>query len=234
LPSSVLVDIQPPMTTTTLPKDRKDNGPEGKSAEWIADVTGKRLDRWVRLAHQIAGELRPGSAVLDVAPGPGYLCIELAKLGSYAVSGLDISHTLVEIAKKNAAEAGVAVDFRQGSASSMPFADDNFDFLHCSGAFKQFGQPVGALQEMYRVLKPGGRGVIKDLRRDASWRSLNQAIDTWGLPLFNRILAKCSFQFLVRKEAYTKNQFQMMLTQTKFSRTEIKENAIEFEISMWK
>jgi amino acid adenylation domain-containing protein len=227
------VEIQP-RTTTTLPKDRKDDGPEGKSAKWIAGVTGKRLERWIRLAHQIAGELPPGSAVLDVAPGPGYLCIELAKLGSYAVSGLDISHTLVEIANKNAAEAGVEVDFRQGSASSIPFADNTFDFLHCSGAFKQFGQPVVALQEMYRVLKPGGRGVIKDLRRDASWRSLNQAIDTWGLPLFNRILTKFSFQFLVRKEAYKKNQVRMMLTQTKFRRVEIEENAIEFEISMWK
>jgi surfactin family lipopeptide synthetase A len=229
-----LVESQPPTTTTTLPKDRKDNGPEGKSAKWIADVTGKRSDRWIRLARQIAGELPPGSAVLDVAPGPGYFCIELAKLGSYAVSGLDISHTLVEIANKNAAEAGVVVDFRQGSASSMPFADNTFDFLRCSGAFKQFGQPVGALQEMYRVLKPGGRGVIKDLRRDASWRSLNQAIDTWGLPLFDRILAKFSFQFLVRKDSYTKNQFQMMLTQTKFRRTEIEETEIEFEISVWK
>ncbi|MGD0570133.1 MAG: amino acid adenylation domain-containing protein [Candidatus Sulfotelmatobacter sp.] len=233
LPTPVPVEIQPRMTTTMLPKDRKDNGPEGKSAKWIADVTGKRLDRWIRLAQQIAGELPPGSAVLDVAPGPGYLCIELAKLG-YAVSGLDISHTLVEIANRNAAEAGVAVDFRQGSASSMPFADDTFDFLHCSGAFKQFGQPVGALQEMYRVLKPGGRGMIGDLRRDASWRALNQAVDTWGLPLFDRILAKFSFQFLVRKEAYTKNQFQRMLTQTKFRRIEIKENDIEFEVSAWK
>jgi amino acid adenylation domain-containing protein len=229
-----LEGIQPRTTTTTLPKDRKDDGPEGKSAKWIAEVTGKSLDRWIRLAHQIAGELPPGSAILDVAPGPGYLCIELAKFGSYAVSGLDVSHTLVEIASKNAAKAGVAVDFRQGSASSMPFADNTFDFLHCSGAFKQFGQPVGAFQEMYRVLKPGGRGVIIDLRRDASWRSLNQAIDTWELPLFNRILTKFSFQVLVRKEAYTKNQVQRMLTQTKFRRIEIKENAIEFEISVWK
>lgn len=228
-----LVEIRPRMITTILPKERKDSGPEGKSAKWIADVTGKRLDRWIRLAQQIARELPPGSAVLDVAPGPGYLCIELAKLG-YAVSGLDVSHTLVEIASKNATEAGVAVDFRQGSASSIPFADDTFDFLHCSGAFKQFGQPVVALQEMYRVLKPGGRGIIGDLRRDASWRALNQAVDTWGLPLFDRILAKFSFQLLVRKEAYTKNQFQRMLTQTKFRRIEIKENDIEFEVSAWK
>jgi ubiquinone/menaquinone biosynthesis C-methylase UbiE len=222
------------MTTTTLPKNRKDNGPEGTSAKWIADVTGKRPDRWIKIAQKIASQLPPGSSVLDVAPGPGYLCIELARLGSYAVSGLDISHTLVEIAQKNAGEAGVVVDFRQGSASNMPFANDTFDFLHCRGAFKQFGQPVEALQEMYRVLKPGGLGVIKDLSRDAPWRSINQSIDNWKLPFFNRILTKLSFQFLVRREAYTKNQFETMLAQTKFQRVEIEEKAIEFEISMWK
>src|SRR5262249_3465076 len=42
------VKIQPRTTTTTLPKDRKDDGPEGKSAKWIAEVTGKSLDRWIR------------------------------------------------------------------------------------------------------------------------------------------------------------------------------------------
>lgn len=221
------------MTATSLPKHRKDRGPEGKNARWIAQVT-KRPGRWVKLAQQVAGELAPGSAVLDVAPGPGYFCIELAKMGSYAISGLDISHTLVEIATKKAAEAGVAVDFRQGSASSMPFADDTFDFLHCRGAFKLFGQPVRALQEMYRVLKPGARGFISDFNRDASWRAVNQAIDTWELPLFNRFLSKFSFQFLVRREAYTKDQFQMMLAETKYRRIEIKENGISLEISMWK
>jgi ubiquinone/menaquinone biosynthesis C-methylase UbiE len=222
------------MTTVALPRARKDSGMEGKSARWMAEMLGRSLDRWVELAKEVASQMSPGSAVLDVAPGPGYFCIELAKLGPYAVSGLDLSHTLIEIANKKALEAGVAVDFREGTASSMPFADDTFDFLLCRGAFKQFGQPVRALQEMYRVLKPGGRGVIKDLSRDASWRSLNQAIDTWGLSLFDRILTKFSFQFLVRKEAYTKDQFQMMLAQTKFSRVEVEQNGIDIDVSMWK
>ena len=43
-----------------------------------------------------------------------------------------------------------------------------FDFLLCRAAFKNFGQPVRALQEMCRVLKPGGRGLIIDLRHGAS------------------------------------------------------------------
>jgi|SRR5271154_717838 len=222
------------MTTTTLPRARKDVGIEGKSAKWMADMMGKSLDRWVELAQQVADQLPPSSAVLDVGTGPGLFCIELAKLGSYAISGLDLSHTLVEIASKKAVEAGVAVDFRQGNASSMPFADDSFDLLLCRGAFKNFGQPVRALQEMYRVLKPGGQGLVHDLSRDAPRQTLNQTINTWGLPLFDRIVTKFSFQFLVRKNAYTKNQFQMMLAQTKFCRVEIEEQKIDIDIKMWK
>jgi ubiquinone/menaquinone biosynthesis C-methylase UbiE len=222
------------MATTAFPKARKDVGIEGKSAKWMAEMMGRNLDRWVELAQQVADQLPPGGAVLDIATGPGLFCIELAKLGPYAVTGLDLSHTLVEIATKKALEAGVAVDFRQGNASNLPFADDTFDFLLCRGAFKNFGQPVRALQEMYRVLKPGGRGVIHDLRRDAPRQTLNQTIDTWGLSLFDRIVTKFSFQFLVRKNAYTKDEFHRMLAQTNFRRVEIEEQEIDIDVSMRK
>jgi ubiquinone/menaquinone biosynthesis C-methylase UbiE len=222
------------MTTSTLPRVHKDLGIEGKSAQWMAEMTGKNLDRWMDLAKRVASQLPPGGAVLDVATGPGYFCIELAKLGPYAVSGLDLSHTLVGIANKKAVEAGVAVDFREGNVASMPFADDTFDFLLCRGAFKNFGAPVRALQEMYRVLKPGGRGMIKDLSGNAPRRSLNRTINTWGLPLFDRILTKFFFQFRVRNNAYTKEQFQMLLAQTKFSRFDVEEEDIDIDVSMWK
>jgi ubiquinone/menaquinone biosynthesis C-methylase UbiE len=127
-------------------------------ASSVSTNTGKSLDEVAKLARRIANQLPSGSNVLEVAPGPGYYCIELAKLGDYSITGLDISHTFVDIASKKAVEAQVRVDFRQGNASSMPFADNTFDFLVCRAAFKNFGQPVRALQEMCRVLKPGGHG----------------------------------------------------------------------------
>jgi ubiquinone/menaquinone biosynthesis C-methylase UbiE len=150
---------------TALPKPHNDRGMEGMVAKWYAANTGKSLDEFTKLAERIAPRLPAGSRVLEVAPGPGYFCIELAKLGRFAIAGLDISHTFVKIANKKATEAGVPVDFRQGNVSRMPFASDTFDFLLCRAAFKNFAQPVGALQEMCRVLKPGGRGLIIDLRK---------------------------------------------------------------------
>jgi ubiquinone/menaquinone biosynthesis C-methylase UbiE len=96
----------------------------------------------------VSSELQPGSSVLKVAPGAGDFAIELAKLGNYHITGLDISETFVEIAKRNAEEAKVDVDFQQRNASNMPFESESFDFLLCRAAFKNFAEPVAALQDV--------------------------------------------------------------------------------------
>jgi len=120
------------------------NGMEG----W--DCTLVRLDQAERhggfspRGESAAERLPAGACVLDVAPGPGFFAIELAKLGDFRITGLDISRTLVKIAAKNARTAGVNVDFRLGNASAMPFADESFDFVYCSAAFKNFSEPVKA------------------------------------------------------------------------------------------
>jgi len=207
---------------------------EGMVAKWYTTNTGKSLDEFAKLARRIANQLPRGSTVLEVAPGPGYFCIELAKLGSYAIIGLDISHTFVEIASKKAAEAGVQVDFQQGNASSMPFTNDTFDFLLCRAAFKNFAQPVRALQEMSRVLKPGGRGLIIDLRKDASMESINHEVESMGLGTVNKVLTKLAFRTMLLKSAYTRPQFHQMLSQADFRNVDIQEAGIGFEISMTK
>ncbi len=203
-------------------------------AKWYTTNTGKTLDEFTKLARRIADQLPRGSSVLEVAPGPGYFCIELAKLGPYSITGLDISHTFVEIASKKAAAAGVRVDFQQGNVSNMPFASDTFDFLLCRAAFKNFGQPVRALEEMCRVLKPGGRGLIVDLRKDASLESINHEVDGMGLNAVNKVITKLVFRTFLLKTAYTKQQFQQMLAQAKFRTVDIHEAGIGFEISMTK
>jgi len=207
---------------------------EGMVAKWYTANTGKTLDEFAKLARRVADQLPRGSAVLEVAPGPGYFCIELGKLGPYAITGLDISHTFVEIARKKAADAGVHVDFQQGNASGMPFASDTFDFLLCRAAFKNFGQPVRGLQEMCRVLKPGGRGLIVDLRKDASLESINHEVDGMGLNAVNKAITKLVFRTFLLKTAYTKQQFQQMLAQANFRSVDIHEAGIGSEISMTK
>jgi len=220
------------MTTLAMRKPHADRGIEGMMANWYAANTAEMMKEYVDLAQRIATQLPQGSAVLEVAPGPGYFCIELARLGSWSITGLDISHTMVKIAAKKAAEAGVKVGFQQGSAASIPFPAGSFDFLLCRAAFKNFAKPVEALKEMQRVLKPGGRGLIIDLKRNASSEEISQGIDAMGLTWFNRILTKLVFKGMLLKSAYTKEEFQQMLAQASFSAVEINENYMGFEIWM--
>jgi ubiquinone/menaquinone biosynthesis C-methylase UbiE len=218
-----------------LPKPHKDRGMEGMVARWYTSNTGKSLDEFAKLARRIANEIPSGGSVLEIAPGPGYFCIELAKLNrNYSITGLDISRTFVEIATQKAAEAGVRAEFRQGNASNMPFLDNTFDFLLCRAAFKNFAQPVRALQEMCRVLKPGGRGLIIDLRKDASVESIDQEVNGMGLGAVNKVLTKLVFRTMLLKSAYTREHFQHMLAQANFRSVDIQALGIGFEISMTK
>jgi ubiquinone/menaquinone biosynthesis C-methylase UbiE len=213
-------------------KAYKGMGMEGFTARWYASLTHKSLDEFKSLARRAASEIPTGASVLEVAPGPGYFAIELAKLGSYRVTGLDISRTLVEIARANAAEAGVDVDFRQGDASHMPFAAESFDFLLCRAAFKNFTEPLPALKEMYRVLKPGGRALIIDLRRDASMQSISQAVQAMHLGTVNAMITRLTFRFMLLKRAYTREEFRQLLAQTKFGPIDIREDLIGLELAL--
>ncbi|HEY6394039.1 MAG TPA: class I SAM-dependent methyltransferase, partial [Candidatus Binataceae bacterium] len=157
---------------------------------------------------------------------------ELAKLGGYRITGLDISRTFVDIARRNAEEAGVDVDFRLGNASSMPFEDESFDFLVCCAAFKNFTQPLRALQEMYRVLKPGGRALVIDLRRDASMDSINKTVERMGVGRVNGLITRLTFRFMLLKRAHPRKQFEQLLSQTKFGPVEIHEDLISLELTL--
>jgi len=205
---------------------------EGFIAKWYASLTRKAADEFKTLARRVAERLPSGSQVLEVAPGPGYFAIELAKLGGYQITAIDISHTFVEIARRNAALAGVHVDFQQGNAASMPFGNESFDFLLCRAAFKNFSEPVRALEEMYRVLKPGGRGLIIDLRKDASKESVVEAVEGMGLGRVNTLITKLTFRFMLLKRAYTRKEFEQFLSQTKFGPVDIGESLTGLELSL--
>ncbi len=131
------------MATTTIKKGYRGMGMEGPVARWYARITRPSLPEFQALARRIADQVPSGGSVLEVAPGPGYFAIELAKIGGRHVTGLDISQTFVEIAKKEATTAGVEVEFRQGNVSAMPFPADSFDYLLCRAAFKNFSDAPG-------------------------------------------------------------------------------------------
>jgi len=202
-------------------------GMEGSMARWYEKSTGKDRGEFRKLANRLKAVLPDGGDVLEVAPGPGFLAIELARDSRFRVTGLDISRTFVEIARKNAAEAAVTMEFRHGNASEMPFAENSFDLLVCRAAFKNFSEPQKAIDEMRRVLRPGGTGVIIDLRRDASMTEVKRHVDQMRLGAFSRVFTTQAFRFMLLKRAYTQPELEKMLAG--FKNTEVRTDNIGME-----
>ena len=210
-------------------KPHKGPAMEGMIARWYTKI--RQNDSALEGdARRIAARVPAGSQILEVAPGPGTLSIRLAQLGSYQIVGLDISATFVEIARANAQAVGVAVAFQQGNASQLPLGSGRFDFVVCRAAFKNFSEPVKAIQEMHRVLKPGGTALIIDLRGDASRADIETEVGGMGLNAINRALTRWTFKHFLLKNAYTEAQIQQLAAQTAFKQAEINKDAIGMEI----
>jgi len=207
---------------------------EGVIATWYARNTRKDTRGYRACAQAVAAQLPDGGSVLEVAPGPGYLAIEIARLGNYRVSGLDISRSFVRIAADNARQAGVAIDFQWGDAAYMPFPDASFDFVVCRAAFKNFSDPVGALDEFHRVLRPGGRASIFDLRKDATLDDIDAEVDGMGLSWLNRFLTRWTFRLMLLKTAYTRDALDQLVAASRFDDYDVLRDGIGFDLRLTK
>jgi ubiquinone/menaquinone biosynthesis C-methylase UbiE len=115
-------------------------------------------------------ELRPGAGdrILDVACGAGALVVEVAPRVDRAV-GVDLSEGMLRIARSRlrAGAKAANVEFLQGPSDALPFDAGSFTALVCTTALHHFPDPQGSIDEMARVLAPGGRLVIGDACRDS-------------------------------------------------------------------
>lgn len=102
-----------------------------------------------------AAGVRSGTRLLDVCTGPGMLAHEAVKIGAI-VSGLDFSEEALTIAQRNVPDAV----FHQGDAQDLPFEENSFDSVVCGFGIIHVPNPHKALQEIYRVLAPGGRVAV--------------------------------------------------------------------------
>jgi ubiquinone/menaquinone biosynthesis C-methylase UbiE len=219
------------MAMMKLQRHFKDIGIEGRSARWYDNNTRKhRLAEMKEYAKEVAKHIHDGCSVLEVAPGPGYLAIELAKLSNYKIVGLDISKDFVEIARRNAKEAGVEVEFRQGSVADIPFPDNTFDFIICTAAFKNFKEPFKALSQMYRVLRSGGNALIIDMNRNASNPQIEDYTENMGAKGTEKLFMKFILKYFLKNGAYTKDEFINLISKTAFKEYDIKEEGIGFYI----
>ena len=215
-------------------KGYKGIGMNGPIATWYAKIREKDMAESRNSARRVSQFLGHFARVLEIAPGPGFMAIELARLGDYEVTGLDISESFVRMASEKARQSGVQVDFRHGDAAALPFADDAFDLTYCVAAFKNFSHPVQAMAEMYRVLRPGGTALIYDLRPDISSETIAAYVRGAGLSRLNAMMTEWTFRHMLVKRAHSKAQFCEMAAATPFKTCNISEEAMGYEVVLKK
>ena len=133
--------------------------------------------------------LRPGMRVLDLGCGPGTITAGIAaRVAPGRVLAVDRDAGVLERARAEAGAAGLAnIDFATMDAYHLDIADDSFDLAHAHQVFQHLADPVGALRELARVVRPGGRVAVRDADYSAwTWYPASAGLDRW-LELYQRV-----------------------------------------------
>ena len=149
-----------------------DVGIQGTSTVELYDKMQRRLrDKgWLETSAIIKSGMVSGH-VLEIGPGPGYLGLEwLSRTSSTTLTGLEISQDMIDLARRNAAEYRLSerATYVQGTGAKLPFPDGSFDGAITASSLHEWDSPTETLKEIWRVLKPGGRLLVLDFRRDMS------------------------------------------------------------------
>lgn len=215
-------------------KAYKGMGMEGSVARWYERTTRREMGEYEALAERIRALAPAGGEVLEIAPGPGFTAIEMARRG-LRVRAVDISRTFVELAARNAEAEGVKVELIHGNAAALPVADASVDFVVCRAAFKNFTEPVKALSEMRRVLRPGGMALLIDMRREATLKDVRPYAERAGGGWWGRQSMMLIFRMLIRR-AYPVKEIERMAAAAGWGEDEVRltAEAMGFEASMRK
>jgi ubiquinone/menaquinone biosynthesis C-methylase UbiE len=148
-----------------------------------------RSHTWRTAANSAAyllPHLQPGQRLLDVGCGPGTITVDLAThVAPGEVVGIDRSAEVV--AQAQALDAPGNVRFETGDVYALAYEDASFDVVHAHQVLQHLSDPVGALRELRRVLRPGGRLAVRDSDYGAfTWAPASPAIARW-LDLYHEL-----------------------------------------------
>ncbi|MEM9202111.1 MAG: methyltransferase domain-containing protein [Actinomycetota bacterium] len=134
-------------------------------------------------APHLLPHLVPGLSLLDVGCGPGTITVDLARrLAPGAVIGFDVAADVIDRATAllDTADAPTNCSFRTDDVYAIDAPDDRFDIVHAHQVLQHLSDPVAALREMRRVLKPGGLLAVRDADYGAmTWSPANPELDDW-------------------------------------------------------
>lgn len=162
---------------------RKENFDEHGAADELRQIVpGRSWAAWARAL----GHLLPDLEVADLGCGEGYLTIEASRFARRVVA-IDRSEAVLERARKLAAvklarrapgEAGI-IEWMRGEIEHLPLDDESVDVALLSQALHHAADPTAALAEAVRILRPGGRVLILELRRHEEAWVRERLGDTW-------------------------------------------------------
>lgn len=120
-------------------------------------------------------------AVLDIGCGPGNITADLArKVDHGSIVGIDIAEAVVELALAEQSHRADNLSFRVGDVYELDFPDTHFDVVYAHQVLQHLARPVAALEEMRRVLKPGGLLAVRDADFGAFvWFPGDPVLDRW-------------------------------------------------------
>lgn len=158
-----------------------------------------------------------GRRLLDVGTGPGRLLAEIRKLDpNVELYGLDISHAMVKLATRNL--NGQTVSLQIGSIRRTGFEASFFNVVTCSGSFYLWDEPVACIEEIHRILAPGGSAFLYESIRDYNQQAFRTALQNnlQREGLLRRLIAP----HFLRKQlsmTYSTDEIQSIVAQTSFA-----------------
>ena len=183
--------------------------------KWSDSITYKSLYTWLGfLQRNVLARIEwdKAGSLLDIACGGGLAVVESAhrlKEKDGFACGCDISQGMLRRELGDRTEVPNA-HFAAATAQSLPYCDNTFDVAMCTAAFHHFPQPVEALREVRRVLRPGGTLYVADPYRDLS-------IGVWVWDRLHRWFEKGHVQY------YRTDQMQAFMREAGFARVEFEE-----------
>jgi ubiquinone/menaquinone biosynthesis C-methylase UbiE len=182
---------------------------------------------WMETDHIITSGITYGLA-LEIGPGPGYLGLEwLKKTESTMLLAVEISPEMTKIAERNAREYGLEgrVKYVKGDAHQIPFDGNTFDGVFTNGSLHEWAQPIRVFDEVYRVLKPGAKYFISDMRRD-----MNPFVRQFMKLMVKPKEIRPGFESSINA-SYTTDEIRSILDQSKLKESVVAKTFMGFEIT---
>lgn len=188
-------------------------------------------DHYSQIAQEIGGKISEGR-ILDAGTGPAHLLVQIARhLPEAEIVGIDLSEDMIMMGKRNVKNYGIEnrIELRVMNVCNMSFGDETFDLVISTVSLHHWRKPLGALNEIFRVLKPKREAWIYDLLRNPSKEAIYELKKKYGA-----IQARLFQVHSLEEPFLDKESIQNLIKTTNFKAFEIEERGILFKVILQK